>query len=73
MHISESVVARIRDVLTSRIDSSFTVERRSREDLKCWLVLFAVQVGENLEEESYLNDFIVSKSKCYYYLLLFVH
>lgn len=36
------------------------------------LILFAVQVGENLEEKRYLNDFIVSKSKCYY-LLLIVH
>lgn len=34
------------------------------------LVLSAVQVGENLEEKRYLNDFIVSKC---YYLLLFVH
>lgn len=70
MRISESVVARIRCVLTSRIDSSFTDERiKSSFEM---LILFAVQVGEILEEKRYLNDFIVWKSKCYY-LLLFVH
>lgn len=59
MHVSESVVARIRCVSTSGIDSSFTDERRLREDLKCSGTV-AVQVGENLEEKRRFNE---TKSK----------
>lgn len=52
------MVARIRCVLTTRIDFSLTDEVRRRFEM---LVLFAVQIGENLKEKRRLKNFIVSK------------